>query len=74
MELKPCKTDLFYIYMELVSGFSKVEGFSGWMIAKAEFKIEKAVYNINKTSINMEFLKRRKNYSVISACPIYKNL
>lgn len=74
MELKPGKTDLFYIYMELVSGFSKVEGFSGWMIAKAEFKIEKAVYNINKTSINMEFLKRHKNYSVISACTIYKNL
>ncbi len=49
------------------------------MIAKAEFKIEKAAYNINKTSINktainMEFLKQRKNYSVISACTIYKNL
>lgn len=79
MELKPGKTDLFYIYMELVSGFSKIEGFSGWMIAKAEFKIEKTAYSINKTSanktaVNMKFIKQNKNYSIISACTIYENL
>ena len=79
MELKPGETDLFYIYMELVSSFSKIEGFNGWMIAKAEFKIEKAQCFINKTSIDKaaisrEFLKHRKNYSVISACTTYKNL
>ncbi len=62
MELKPGETDLFYVYMELVSSFSKIEGFNGWMIAKAEFKIEKAKCFINKTSIDKaaisgEFLK-----------------
>ncbi|MDE6615698.1 MAG: MaoC family dehydratase [Lachnospiraceae bacterium] len=80
VELKPGKTDLFYIYMELVSSFSRIEGFSGWRIAKAEFKIEKAKCFINKTSIDdkaeisRKFVKQRKNYSVISACTTYKNL
>lgn len=79
MEFKPGKTDLFYIYMGLVASFSKIKGFSGWMIAKAEFKIGETAYAINKTSmakaaISMEFVKQRKNYSVISACTTYKKL
>jgi len=50
MELKPGSTDILHIYRELVSNFSKIDGFSGWMIAKAEFKIEKAVGIINRNS------------------------
>lgn len=85
VELKPGKTNLFCIYMGLVSSFSRIEGFNGWMIAKAEFKIEKAtcINNkisidetliINETAISTKLLKQCKNYSVISACIIYKNL
>ncbi|MCI9079445.1 MAG: MaoC family dehydratase [Lachnospiraceae bacterium] len=80
MGLKSGKTDIFYIYMELVSSFSGMDGFSGWMIAKAEFKIEKVLCGIDKTSIgertdiSRKFIKHRKNYSVISTSLIYKNL
>jgi len=80
MELKPGSTDILHIYRELVSSFSGIDGFSGWMIAKAEFKIEKAIGIINRNSADRivqaenKLIKKRKNYSVISSCKIYKNL
>lgn len=80
MEPVADKPVILYIYMKLVSSFSRIEGFEGWVIAKAEFKIYNSVSIINnpgmdgEVPVNIEFVKQRKNYSVISACTVYKNL
>lgn len=78
--VKVYKPDILFIYMELVSRFSILKGFDGWVIAKAEFNIGKAVGITNKTGVdgkiqvNIKFIKQRKDYSIISTYTIYKNL
>lgn len=54
-------------FRELVSNFSQIDGFDGWLIAKVEFDI----LEIDKFSIgnmDLHIVKSRKNYVVINIC------
>ncbi len=51
------------IYKKLVTNFSAIKGFDGWMIAKAEFNILNKDINIETN--NIKILKQQRNYCTI---------
>lgn len=57
------------IYRKLVKSFSKIKGFDGYMIAKAEFEI-KTESETEKTVI----LRQRKNYAAIMSKTVYSGI
>ncbi|HBA96612.1 MAG TPA: hypothetical protein DCZ23_00740 [Lachnospiraceae bacterium] len=63
------------VYMKLVKNLSKIKGFNGWMIAKAEFKTAQlnnctAVVQTEKT----ETLRQRSNYSAIASKAVHNGI
>lgn len=68
------------IFRRLVSGFSEMKGFDGWLIARVELcimEIDKYVATDTETDtstrINTDIVKSNKSHAVLNACMEYKD-